>query len=127
MMLSKNYTLQALMDEINKYPETDVLEYPIMERIGHPYKEQLLAFTPRNYNNCWEYWLNDKDTFIPMLATKYSEDAYSRTSYFPKGKTFEDVQTIPLLIGLYPTEGTFQQKVKDKSYQQRLLSILLEQ
>ena len=32
----QNYTLKALMDEINKYPETDVLEYPIMERIGHP-------------------------------------------------------------------------------------------
>ena len=31
---------------------------------------------------------------------------------FPKGKTFEDVQTIPFLIGLIPTEGTFQQKVK---------------
>lgn len=108
----QNYTLQALMDEINKYPETDVLEYPIMERIGHPYKEQLLAFTPRNYNNCWEYWLNEQGYLHTYACNKIFRRCLFKNVYFPKGKTFEDVQTIPFLIGLIPTEGTFQQKVK---------------
>ena len=108
----QNDTLQALMDEINKYPETDVLEYPIMERIGHPHKEQLLAFTPRNYNNCWEYWLNEQAYLHTYACNKIFRRCLFKNVYFPKGKTFEDVQTIPFLIGLIPTEGTFQQKVK---------------
>lgn len=107
-----NDTLQALMDEINKYPETDVLEYPIMERIGHPHKEQLLAFTPRNYNNCWEYWLNEQAYLHTYACNKIFRRCLFKNVSFPKGKTFEDVQTIPFLIGLIPTEGTFQQKVK---------------
>lgn len=108
----QNDTLQALMDEINKYPETDVLEYPIMERIGHPHKEQLLAFTPRNYNNCWEYWLNEQAYLHTYACNKIFRRCLFKNVSFPKGKTFEDVQTIPFLIGLIPTEGTFQQKVK---------------
>lgn len=108
----QNDTLQALMDEINKYPETDVLEYPIMERTGHPHKEQLLAFTPRNYNNCWEYWLNEQVYLHTYACNKIFRRCLFKNVSFPKGKTFEDVQTIPFLIGLIPTEGTFQQKVK---------------
>lgn len=108
----QNDTLQALMDEINKYPETDVLEYPIMERIGHPHKEQLLAFTPRNYNNCWEYWLNEQAYLHTYACNKIFRRCLFKNVSFPKDKTFEDVQTIPFLIGLIPTEGTFQQKVK---------------
>lgn len=108
----QNDTLQALMDEINKYPETDVLEYPIMERIGHPHKKQLLAFTPRNYNNCWEYWLNEQAYLHTYACNKIFRRCLFKNVSFPKGKTFEDVQTIPFLIGLIPTEGTFQQKVK---------------
>lgn len=108
----QNDTLQALMDEINKYPETDVLEYPIMERIGHPHKEQLLAFTPRNYNNCWEYWLNEQAYLHTYACNKIFRRCLFKNVSFPKGKTFEDVQTIPFLIGLISTEGTFQQKVK---------------
>lgn len=108
----QNYTLQALMDEINKYPETDVLEYPIMERIGHSHKEQLLAFTPRNYNNCWEYWLNEQAYLHTYACNKIFRRCLFKNVSFPKGKTFEDVQTIPFLIGLISTEGTFQQKVK---------------
>lgn len=108
----QNDTLQALMDEINKYPETDVLEYPIMERKGHPHKEQLLAFTPRNYNNCWEYWLNEQAYLHTYACNKIFRRCLFKNVSFPKGKTFEDVQTIPFLIGLIPMEGTFQQKVK---------------
>lgn len=108
----QNDTLQALMDEINKYPETDVLEYPIMERIGHSHKEQLLAFTPRNYNNCWEYWLNEQAYLHTYACNKIFRRCLFKNVSFPKGKTFEDVQTIPFLIGLISTEETFQQKVK---------------
>ena len=108
----QNDKLQALMDEINKYPETYVLEYPIMERIGHPHKEQLLAFTPRNYNNCWEYWLNEQAYLHTYACNKIFRRCLFKNVSFPKGKTFEDVQTIPFLIGLIPMEGTFQQKVK---------------
>ena len=83
-----------------------------MERKGHPHKEQLLAFTPRNYNNCWEYWLNEQAYLHTYACNKIFRRCLFKNVSFPKGKTFEDVQTIPFLIGLIPMEGTFQQKVK---------------
>ena len=39
-------TLQQLMEELYQHPDVDILEYPIMERIGHPRREKLLTFAP---------------------------------------------------------------------------------
>lgn len=107
-----NDTLQLLMNEIVKYPETDVLEYPIMERIGHPYKERLLTFTPRNYCNSWEYWLNEQAYNHTYACNKIFRKSLFDNIFFPKGKNFEDVQTIPYLIGLIPAEENHKRYVK---------------
>ena len=107
-----NDTLQLLMNEIAKYPETDVLEYPIMERIGHPYKERLLTFTPRNYCNSWEYWLNEQVYNHTYACNKIFRKSLFDNISFPKGKNFEDVQTIPYLIGLIPVKENYKRYVK---------------
>lgn len=106
-----NDTLQLLMNEIQKYPETDVLEYPIMERIGHPHKERFLTFTPRTYSYSWEYWLNEQAYNHTYACNKIFRKTLFENISFPKEKNFEDVQTIPYLIGLIPTSPPFKHNI----------------
>lgn len=105
-------TLHSLMNEIDKHPETDVLEYPIIERIGHPHREHLLTFTPRDYNYSWEYWLNEQAYNHTYACNKIFKRCLFENISFPKGKNFEDVKTIPYLIGLIPTQDAIKRNVK---------------
>lgn len=98
-------TLEPLVCEIKKHPLTDILEYPIMERIGHPKKEMLLSFEPKEYTSSWEYWLKEKAYNHTYAWNKLFRRSLFENISFPKGKNFEDALTIPLLIGLIPTEN----------------------
>lgn len=95
-------TLQVLMEELAKYPDVEILEYPIQERIGHPSREKLLSFQPQNYKKNWEYWLNEQAYAHTYACNKIFKRYLFRNISFPKGKSFEDVQTFPYLIGLIP-------------------------
>lgn len=97
-------TLQLLMDELSSHPETDILEYPIRERIGHPYKEKLLSFTPKTYDRAYEYWLTEQAYDHTYACNKLFRRELFKNITFPKGKNFEDVQSIPYLIGLIPLD-----------------------
>lgn len=97
-------TLQALMDELIAHPDTDILEYPVMERIGHPTKERLLTFIPKDYDNAVDYWLNEQAYLHTYAWNKIYRRRLFDNIFFPKGKNFEDIQTIPYLIGLIPTD-----------------------
>lgn len=97
-------TLQLLVSELQKYPQTDILEYPIMEKVGHPTEEHLLSFQPKEYNNAVAYWLGEKVYKHTYACNKIFKHNLFVNIQFPKGKTFEDVLTIPLLIGLIPSE-----------------------
>lgn len=97
-------TLQLLVAELQKYPQTDILEYPIMEKVGHPTEEHLLSFQPKEYNNAVAYWLGEKVYKHTYACNKIFKHNLFVNIQFPKGKTFEDVLTIPLLIGLIPSE-----------------------
>ena len=105
-------TLQDLMNEIEEYPITDILEYPIMERVGHPYRKHLLNFTPKEYTNSWEYWLNEKAFSHTYACNKIFRRNLFKHISFPKGKNFEDVQTIPYLIGLIPTNESTERNIR---------------
>lgn len=96
-------TLNPLIDEIGRDSRIDILEYPILERIGHPSREHFLTFKPQLYSNSWEYWLNEQAFKHCYACNKiFKRDLFIHID-FPKGKQFEDVQTTPLLIGLVPT------------------------
>ena len=97
-------TLQLLMDELTRYPQIDVLEYPIKERIGHPSQEKLLSFHPQNYKTSWEYWLNEQVYEHTYVCNKIFKKHLFKNIAFPQGKSFEDVQTLPYLISLIPHE-----------------------
>lgn len=103
--IGKN-SLQQLMEELYQHPDVDILEYPIMERIGHPHREKLLSFAPKTYQNAIEYWLAEKGYHHTYACNKIFRRSLFQNIEFPKGKSFEDVWTIPKLIGLTETEIT---------------------
>lgn len=99
-------SLQHLMEELYQHPDVDILEYPIMERIGHPRREKLLSFSPKTYQNAIEYWWAEKGYHHTYACNKIFRRSLFQNIEFPKGKSFEDVWTIPKLIGLTETEVT---------------------
>lgn len=95
-------TLYLLMNELNLHPQIDILEYPIMERIGHPTKERILSFEPKEYTDATTYWLEEKAYYHTYACNKIFRCNLFENILFPKGKSFEDALTIPFLIGLVP-------------------------
>ncbi len=94
-------TLEPLIvEELMKHPQVDILEYPVLERIGHPTKESTLSFTPHEYDDAMEYWLKEKGYQHTYAWNKIYKRNLFRNIRFPKGKNFEDALTIPKLIGL---------------------------
>ena len=105
-------TLQPLIEELLKHPDIDVIEYPIKERIGHPTKEKNLTFCPQTYENSMDYWLGEQAYNHAYAWNKIFRRTLFKNISFPKDKNFEDIQTIPYLIGLIPAEETIIRKVK---------------
>lgn len=93
-------TLQDLMEELTQHPNADILEYPILERIGHSTKERLLTFTPREYNDAAAYWLRERAYHHTYACNKIYKRQLFAAIHFPEGKIFEDALTLPYLIGL---------------------------
>lgn len=106
-------TLQKLMEELQEHPTVDILEYPVMERVGHPTKEKLLTFIPKEYENALTYWLGEKAYNHTYAWNKIFRRSLFKDIRFPKGKNFEDVLTIPLLIGLIPYNQADKQTGKE--------------
>ena len=98
-------TLKPLMDELVQYPDVDILEYPVLERYGHPRNQHLLSFQPFEYDNCMDYWFYEKAYNHTYAWNKIYKRHLFEHIRFPKGQTFEEVLTIPLLIGLIPQQG----------------------
>lgn len=105
-------TLQALINELMAHPDIDILEYPVMERIGHPTKERLLTFDAKEYDNAIDYWLNEQAYLHTYAWNKIFRRRLFDDISFPKGKNFEDIQTIPYLIRLIPTNVGIERNIR---------------
>ena len=113
-------TLEKLMRELQEHPHVDILEYPVLERYGNKDRQTELNFTPREYTHPLEYWLEEKGYHHTYAWNKiYKRHLFDHIE-FPKGRTFEDVWTTPLLIGLvHKTEDNVicqQEKSRDYEY-----------
>ncbi len=95
-------TLEPLMTDLAKRTEIDILEYPVLERKGHSQKERLLTFLPKNYFSALDYWFEGKAFEHTYACNKIYKRQLFEHVKFPVGKAFEDVYTLPLLIGLLP-------------------------
>ncbi len=98
-------SLSLLMHELSGHPDVDILEYPVLERCGHPYKQRRLSFTPHEYTDSIDYWFREKAYNHAYAWNKiYRRHLFGQVR-FPKGKTFEDVLTVPCLLGIVPVGG----------------------
>lgn len=95
-------TLQCIMDELTTHPKVDILEYPIFERVGDKYKEHLLTFSPKEFQDPIDYWFTERAYLHTYACNKVFKRKLFKRVLFPKGKSFEDVLTIPKLIGIVP-------------------------
>lgn len=100
-------TLIVLMEELEKYPDIDILEYPIKERIGNPNREKILSFKPQKYNDVLDYWLGERAFAHTYACNKIFKCNLFHNIQFPKGKSFEDVLTTPYLMGLIPVDKSW--------------------
>lgn len=98
-------TLQYVMDELAVYPQVDILEYPILERVGNKHKAHLLTFSSKEYSDPIDYWFSERAYLHTYACNKVFKHKFFERILFPKGKTFEDVLTIPKLIGIIPFYG----------------------
>lgn len=99
-------TLLLLMTELEKYPHTDILEYPIFERKGNSQKEHLLTFQPKEYQDPIDYWFSEQAYMHTYACNKIFNRKLFENIQFPIDKTFEDVATLPYLIGLLPDNNS---------------------
>lgn len=90
------------MEELAAYPQVDILEYPILERVGNKHKEHLLTFAPKEYQSPIDYWFAERTYLHTYACNKVFKRNLFEKILFPQGKTFEDVLTIPKLIGIVP-------------------------
>lgn len=90
------------MEELAAYPQVDILEYPILERVGSKHKEHLLTFAPKEYQSPIDYWFAERTYLHTYACNKVFKRNLFEKILFPQGKTFEDVLTIPKLIGIVP-------------------------
>lgn len=93
-------SLENLIQEIQQHPHVDILEYCVSERYGNRKRQSELTFTPAEYQNPMDYWFAEKGYHHTYAWNKiYRRNLFDEVE-FPKGRTFEDAWTTPLLIGL---------------------------
>lgn len=79
-------TYPALLEKLG---DADMLEYPVAGR---------LTLTERCFISTGEYWLQAKAYLHTFAWNKIYKRALFKEVRFPKGKVFEDVYTLPLLL-----------------------------
>lgn len=90
-------TLEPLMQTLATHREYDILEYSVMEHYGG--KCQSMRTLPdKVYTDMKEYWLKGKTYCHTYAWNKLYKRSLFETIRFPKGKTFEDALTLPLLL-----------------------------
>ena len=90
-------TYEDLFNIIKEHPEYDILEYSVIERYGSN-KQNHLSLKDTCYYDMKDYWLQARAYRHTYAWNKiYKRELFSNVR-FPKGKTFEDVHTLPLLL-----------------------------
>lgn len=90
-------TLDKLIPIMYEHPDYDILEYPVEVYHGSSF-EKTLTFRPEVYTNMAEYWIGCEAYKHTYACNKiYRKQLFSEVC-FPKGRLFEDVHTLPLLL-----------------------------
>ncbi len=91
-------TYQPLIDRLDSDKSIDFIEYSVYERTGNILKEHVLQLPEFEYTDMREYWLSGHAYLHTYAWNKvYKRELFENVRY-PKGKTFEDVFTLPLIL-----------------------------
>ena len=75
----------------------DIVEFPLWRFYGSQ-QQQFVSFTDTTYNDMQEYWLQGHAYEHCYAWNKIYRRALFSDVRFPKGRVFEDVATLPLLL-----------------------------
>lgn len=90
-------TYCEVMKVINKHPEIDLIEYPVVVNYGCN-DAHLLSFTPQLFHSPNDYWVATQAYRHAYAWNKiYRRELFSEVN-FPKGLLFEDIHTLPHLL-----------------------------
>lgn len=89
---------EVLDDAIRKYPESDIIEFPVHVHEGGE-DAHLLNFKEKQYTDLiMDYWLGCKAYTHSYVCNKiYKRSLFSQVR-FPVGRKFEDAYTLPILL-----------------------------
>ncbi len=90
-------TYPSLMAFLEEHPETDLLEYPVYWHYGAK-DQRVLDFGEKIYTDAYEYWRKEHVYEHTYAWNKIYRRALFNEVRFPKGRVFEDVATMPLLL-----------------------------
>ena len=98
-------TYVQTMEELERHPEYDMLEFPIWCHYGSP-RQSLLTFDDRRYNDIADYWLGTKAYLHTYACNKIFRRQLFGQVRFPVGRVFEDAYTLPCLLRQAQCVGT---------------------
>ena len=90
-------TYRSLIDIMDSHPEYGILEYSVVKEDGRNVLFSL-DLTDREYTDMADYWVNGKGYAHSYAWNKIYRRELFRDVRYPKGKKFEDVYTLPLLL-----------------------------
>lgn len=90
-------TYRPLMQLLEEYPETDLLEYPIFWHYGDKHQE-VHSFGNTKYEHSRDYWLKGQAYLHSYACNKVFRRSLFSDTLFPVGKVFEDMGLLPRLL-----------------------------
>lgn len=91
-------TYKDLMEELNRHPEYDLIEYPVVCFYGHKTKQSLLAFESMAYRDLARYWFETKAYRHAYAWNKiYRRELFNQLR-FPTNTAFEDIHILPAVL-----------------------------
>ena len=87
-------TLEKVLPMMENY---DIVEFPFYRAYGSE-QQHLCTFEPKVYENMEEYWLKGRGYDHTYVWNKIYRKSLFDHVRFPKGKLFEDIHTLPLLL-----------------------------
>jgi len=91
-------TYAPLLHLLANDTDIDILEYPVV-RLHGTAEQQRLDFGDNTYTDMAVYWLQDQAYRHAYACNKiYKRQLFDRIR-FPKGQVFEDIATLPTLLG----------------------------
>ena len=105
----RRHTYDPLMQQLEKNPDIDILEYPINVHYGSP-RLYTIEFKPEaTYHDMETYWLDGQAYQHTYACNKIFRKSLFAEVHFPVGRVFEDAQTLPLLLQKAKTVQTASQ------------------